>query len=313
MAQSRPADEIVVVDDSSSDQTAQIAGRYCRVVSEENHHGAGAARNRGAREAFGNVYAFIDSDCVAPSDWLHNVEQALCEGDAGAVAGGYAGYLNTSFIGRFAFWELRDRRRQFSSNVRTAVSNNFAARSDLFWRAGGFPVCFRGATLEDMLLSYRIAQLSTIRWLEQNGILHQFPDKLAAYCRQQFAFGRDTVAAYAMVPGLALVKTHQGRKIYFETALVGLSLAASLLVHPLSFAAACLAIPLLNASMLRLCFTKEGFRFAAKAASFLPIRDLLWCGSVLWGILSLLSKRQLEPEPMDKAQAAHSAVSAIRK
>jgi glycosyltransferase involved in cell wall biosynthesis len=56
--------EVVVVDDGSTDATAAIVGAYggpVRVVQQENR-GVAAARNRGIREAAGELIAFCDAD-----------------------------------------------------------------------------------------------------------------------------------------------------------------------------------------------------------------------------------------------------------
>lgn len=68
LAQTLPPDEVIVVDDGSTDSTAEIArsyGRQVRCISQENQ-GCGAARSAGLKEAHGTLIAFLDSDDV----WL---------------------------------------------------------------------------------------------------------------------------------------------------------------------------------------------------------------------------------------------------
>ena len=66
--QTRPPDEVIVVDDGSTDDTEGLVRREfpdVRYLQQENR-GVAAARNRGIREAKGEWLAFLDSD----DEWL---------------------------------------------------------------------------------------------------------------------------------------------------------------------------------------------------------------------------------------------------
>ncbi len=64
LSQTRPADEIIIVDDGSDDGTAELLHRhYPRVrLLQQRNQGVSAARNRGIEAATGEWIALLDSD-----------------------------------------------------------------------------------------------------------------------------------------------------------------------------------------------------------------------------------------------------------
>ena len=63
---------MILVDDGSTDNTAEIAARYPNIrYIHQTNHGLSHARNTGAHAAHGEVFAYTDSDCMADPDWLY--------------------------------------------------------------------------------------------------------------------------------------------------------------------------------------------------------------------------------------------------
>ncbi|MGQ0539526.1 MAG: glycosyltransferase [Gemmatimonadaceae bacterium] len=84
--------ELIVVDDASLDDTADIAARYADTVVRlpGKPHGPAYARNRGFEVARGEIVVFFDSDVVVHPDTLSGLVQVLeSQPDVGAVFGAY--------------------------------------------------------------------------------------------------------------------------------------------------------------------------------------------------------------------------------
>lgn len=77
MRQSVAPDEIIVVDNNSTDETAEIASSYSgvTVVSETRAQGITPARNTGIDAANGDVICRIDADTIVPPHWVASVRQ----------------------------------------------------------------------------------------------------------------------------------------------------------------------------------------------------------------------------------------------
>ncbi len=77
--QTLPPDQLIVVDDGSTDDSAATARSLGATVLRYEHGGTGAALNQGIAAAHGSVIAFLDADDLWPSDRCALLVTALQE------------------------------------------------------------------------------------------------------------------------------------------------------------------------------------------------------------------------------------------
>jgi glycosyltransferase involved in cell wall biosynthesis len=88
-----PSFEVVIVDDASTDGTADFLRYYCQTVDNvktvRNPQAKGLcnARNVGIANSKGEIIAFIDDDCAVSPSWMHELVQAYSADDIAVVGG----------------------------------------------------------------------------------------------------------------------------------------------------------------------------------------------------------------------------------
>ncbi len=79
--------EIVVIDNGSTDRTAEIVKTFPVQYLLEARRGVSYARNRGIEASRGGILAFTDSDCVVSRRWLPEIVQGFGDEKIGGMEG----------------------------------------------------------------------------------------------------------------------------------------------------------------------------------------------------------------------------------
>lgn len=139
--------EIIVVDNNSKDDTSEAARKAgADKVVTEHEQGTNMARNRGIREAEGEILAFLDADCFPAPDWLSHLEKNLSnpkiKGTSGPYDFGFTGVKKELdiFYTRFIF-RLIPQILEFIFRKKAAVmlGGNFAIKREVIEKIGEFP------------------------------------------------------------------------------------------------------------------------------------------------------------------------------
>jgi cellulose synthase/poly-beta-1,6-N-acetylglucosamine synthase-like glycosyltransferase len=139
--------EVIVVNDDSTDRTAEIAREAGARVIDVNLRHISAVRNAGARAAKGDILFFVDADTRLPESTLRAALQAL---ESGAIGGG----AFVQFDGKVS-WSVRATLALFgviySRILHWAAGCFVFARASAFQNAGGFDETVYAS--EEILLS----------------------------------------------------------------------------------------------------------------------------------------------------------------
>ncbi|MDF2714179.1 MAG: hypothetical protein K0R28_1104 [Paenibacillus sp.] len=155
--------ELIVVDDGSSDRTADEAARWATVVIEHSRRlGKGAALRSGWTRASGDIVMFVDADLECSAVHLAGLLEPVQNGEADmAIARFSAAAVNGGFgiVRRFAgrgIYKLTGLRFE------APLSGQRAVRSQLLRQLGRLPEGFGvevGLTIDAARLGYRICEV----------------------------------------------------------------------------------------------------------------------------------------------------------
>ncbi len=147
-----PITEIIVVDNNSSDATANIAKQNGATIVFEKHNQISKARNTGAEYAIGQYLFFIDADTL-PSAEILNAGFECLKNNSICVGAVVSFDQNIDYTGKFLalLWN------KISCKFKLAAGSFLLCCSEDFKKVGGFPLKVYAG--EEILLSKKLKQL----------------------------------------------------------------------------------------------------------------------------------------------------------
>ena len=193
--------EVVIVDNGSTDNTAEVARSYdtllpnLSVLSAPNPAEQATGLNYGVHRSTGEVVVFLDSDDVIGEDYLLHMGRALATAD---IAGASIDILrlNRPAVRRRRRPLQLERIETFKSYLPAVVGAALAIRRPALEEVGGFDEEL--PTQHDLDVSWRLYRAGHLPVFVPGAVLHyRYREGPRAIFRQEYNYGRGEVLLYA--------------------------------------------------------------------------------------------------------------------
>lgn len=169
--------EIIVINDSSTDNSEEVALRYqkkdkrIRYIKHDFNRGASAARNTGIKNSLGKFIAFLDADDEWFNEKLQKQVEFFKKNKDESLGVIYCGMISVNEHGRKSYWMPRIKGdiliELLKRNVVLGGMSSCLIKKVVFDKCGLFDESEKMQNNEDYELFLRIAQNSKFNFLEE--------------------------------------------------------------------------------------------------------------------------------------------------
>ncbi len=195
--------EIIIVDNNSKDNTADIIRQYpVLYLLEDQIQTSYASRNRAIKHAKGDILAFTDSDCIADSNWLKEGVKSFEDGEVVGLGGNVLSYKPEHYIEKY-----QDRKKVFDrtnamskealkAGKANVITANAIYRRDLFSEVGLFKNEITGGGDREFSLRVQQDHKGKLVYNPDAIIYHKHRTTLFSFCEQYYRYGHNAYQQY---------------------------------------------------------------------------------------------------------------------
>lgn len=198
--------EVIVIDDGSKDRIDPLPNDYrWRVLRNSICQGQSYSRNLGAKDARGEILAFLDSDCVPSKNWLSDLVSPFQWDRISAVGGYVEGYFEYTSLDRYertfsplnlGRYIILDRDGPSTFYIPTC---NLLVRKVAFKAVGGLKRALKVG--EDVDLCWRLREKGDyILYIPAGSVKHRHRNELRKMLKRRFEYGTSEAILYKIHP-----------------------------------------------------------------------------------------------------------------